>query len=160
MATLSEPGASAVADLSDLFDAEQRGALRLATLLVGSVSVAEEVVQDAFASVGERWDEIDRPGAYLRRSVVNGCAMVLRRRETEARYRPLLATPAETELPTRLVELGDALDALTDRQRIAVVLRYFVDIPDAEIADLLEVRPATVRSIIHRALETLRKELS
>ncbi len=133
--------------------------VRLATLLVGSGAVAEEVVQEAFLGVSERWDRVERPGAYLRKSVVNGCAAVLRRRQLEDRHRPEPVEPV-AELPTLLVELRDALDRLSDRQRIVVVLRYFVDMTDRDIAQVLDVRPTTVRSLARRALAVLREELS
>ena len=134
--------------------------VRLATLLVGSVAVAEEVVQDAFASVNQRWDELDKPGGYLRTCVINGCTTVLRRRSLEARYQACRAEIADNEIPSQLVELRSALDRLKERQRVVVVLRYFVDIPDDEIAQILGVRLATVRSLAHRALAELRKELT
>lgn len=133
--------------------------LRMATLLVGSAAVAEEIVQDAFVVVSRRWSSLDRPGAYLRTTVVNGCAQVLRRRDAEGRALAARLPAPEVELPSRLIELRDALDRLDERQRILVVLRYFVDIPDDEIADVLGVRPSTVRSLAHRALKVLRKEL-
>ena len=146
------------ADLEKLFLVERVPMVRLATLMVGSRAIAEEVVQDAFASVSERWKGLERPGAYLRTSVVNGCSQTLRRRSVEDRHRPAtLKTPGE--IPERLIELRSALDRLTDRQRIVVVLRYFVDIPDEEIARILDVKPSTVRSLAHRALSALRKEL-
>ena len=132
--------------------------VRLASLLVGSPAMAEEVVQDAFASVSERWDGLDRPGGYLRTAVVNGCAQVLRRRSVEDRHR-LVTVEIPDEIPDRLIELRAALDRLTDRQRIVMVLRYFVDVPDDEIARTLDVRPSTVRSLARRALAVLRKEL-
>lgn len=132
--------------------------VRLAALMVGSRVIAEEVVQDAFASVSERWDGLHRPGGYLRTAVVNGCAQVLRRRSVEDRHRMVeLAVP--DEIPERLIELRSALDRLTERQRIVVVLRYFADLSDREIAQTLDVRPATVRSLAHRALTALRREL-
>ena len=132
--------------------------VRLASLMVGSRSIAEEVVQDAFAAVSERWDGIDRPGAYLRTVVVNGCAQALRRRSVEDRHRPVrLEVPGE--IPEQLIELRSAMDRLSDRQRIVVVLRYFVDMPDDEIARTLDVKPSTVRSLAHRALAVLRREL-
>lgn len=145
---------------STLFEAERLPMLRMATLMVGSGAVAEEVVQDAFAAVSERWDRLERPGGYLRTAVVNGCAQVLRRRSTESRANQQVPVQATTELPTRLLELRDALDRLNERQRIVIVLRYFVDISDEEIAQILGVRPATVRSLAHRAFSVLRKELS
>lgn len=146
------------ADLESLFLVERVPMVRLATLMVGSRAIAEEVVQDAFASVGERWNGLQRPGAYLRATVVNGCAQTLRRRSVEDRHRPV-RLEVSAEIPERLIELRSALDRLTDRQRIVVVLRYFADVPDDEIARLLEVRPPTVRSLAHRALAALRKEL-
>jgi RNA polymerase sigma factor (sigma-70 family) len=144
----------------ELYDREQRSMVRLATLLTGSVALAEEIVQDAFAVVSDRWEELERPGAYLRTTVVNGAASVLRHREVEARYRPRLAGTSNMELPTNLIEVRDALDRLTPRQRFVVVLRYYLDLPDDEIARELEVQPSTVRSLAHRALASLREELT
>lgn len=147
-------------ELSELYAAEQVGMVRLATLIVGSRTIAEEVVQDAFISVGRRWASIDRPGAYLRTTVVRGCASVLRRRAIEARHAPDEATPESVELPSHLVELSDALDRLTRRQRVVIVLRYLIDLPDEEIAEIIGARPGTVRSLARRGLATLRKELT
>ena len=146
------------ADLESLFAVERVPMVRLATLMVGSRAIAEEVVQDAFASVSERWNGLERPGAYLRTTVVNGCSQTLRRRSVEDRHRPD-TLEITGEIPERLIELRGALDRLTDRQRIVMVLRYFVDMPDEEIAQMLDVRPSTVRSLAHRALAVLRKEL-
>ena len=142
-----------------LFAAKRLPMVRLATLLVGSPAIAEEVVQDAFTSVSQRWDSVERPVAYLKRSVVNGCAQVLRRRTIEQRYLESRAEVADSEIPEQLIDLRRALDRLADRQRVVVVLRYFADLPDAEIAEVLDVRPATVRSLAHRALAALREEL-
>ena len=64
------------------------------------------------------------------------------------------------DAPTELIELRFALDRLSERGRAAIVLRYCVDVTDAVIAELLGCRVATVRSIVHRSLRTLRKELS
>ncbi len=143
----------------DLFAREHRPMVRLATLLVGSSHLAEEIVQDAFASVDARWAEIDRPGAYLRTVVVNGSRAVLRRRELEQRTQDLHVVEDDDYIPTRLLELRDALDRLSERQRTVIVLRYFVDLPDVEIASTLGCRPSTVRSLARRALHALREEL-
>ena len=130
---------------------------RLATLLVGSPAVAEEIVQRASAAVSERWAQLDRPDAYLRTSVVNGCAGILRRRSFEQRYRTARIEVADSEIPEQLIDLRSALDRLPDRQRLVVVLRYLADLPDEEIAEALGVWPATVRSLAHRALAALRE---
>ena len=142
-----------------LFRVERDGMVRMAVLLVGSRQVAEEIVQDSFSTVIERWDSLDRPGAYLRTVVVNGCRMALRRRDTERRHREL-DPPMPVDSPAELVELHGALADLPERQRCVVVLRYFADRSDAEIAEVLGCRPATVRSLAHRGLTRLRKELA
>jgi RNA polymerase sigma factor (sigma-70 family) len=111
--------------------------VRLAALMVGSRAIAEEIVQDAFASVSERWDGLDRPGGYLSTAVVNGCAQVLRRRSVEDRHGTVEPVVPD-EIPERLIELRSALNRLTERQRIVVVLRYFADLSDREIAQTQE----------------------
>ncbi len=156
----SRPNAQ-LARLEALYRDERGPMLALAVLIVGSRAHAEEIVHDAFATVGERWDTIENPGGYLRTTVVNGCRMALRRRKLEHRHVDASNAPVdELDSPSELVELRLALDALSDRERAVVVLRYFTDVPDAEIASLLGCRIGTVRSLAHRALRTLRKELT
>jgi RNA polymerase sigma factor (sigma-70 family) len=133
--------------------------VRMAALLVGSSSLAEEIVQESAITVRERWSSIDQPGAYLRATVVNGCSATLRRRGLEQRLQPTLATADIEQFPSEVLELRRALESLNDRQRTVVVLRYFVDVHDDEIAALLDAKPSTVRSLARRALATLRKEL-
>ncbi len=148
--------------LSELYLAERIPMVRLATLLLGSAHQAEEIVQDAFMTVGDRWDMIDRPGGYLRTTVVNGCRAKLRRREVEGRHleASTMGGLDEAVLPSHLVELHDALRRLNERQRTVIVLRYFVDIPDPEIAQIMQISPVTVRTLTHRSLSILREELS
>ncbi len=162
MEARSGPETAPVANdgLAALFVAERGPMLQLATLMVGSVALAEEVVQDAFAAVGERWGGLERPGGYLRTCVVNGCAQILRRRPIENRVEQMRLVEADAELPARLFEVRNALDKLSEAQRMVVVLRYFVDIDDHEIAELLDMRPSTIRSHARRAFATMRKELS
>ncbi len=153
------PSSSTAEELGELFARERAPMLRLAVLMVGSAQIAEEVVQDAFEAVGVRWGSLDRPGGYLRTCVVNGCRAVVRRRELERRVAGE-AVPRAPVGPDHLAELRDALDRLGERQRTVIVLRYFVDVSDDEIAAVLDCRPATVRSLAHRALAVLREELS
>ena len=128
---------------------------RLAFLMVGSEEQAEELVHDAFARLYERWDRVDNPGGYLRTCVVNGCKDRLRRRGVERRHPTASSGAAELEAD----HLADVLAALPYRQRAAVVLRYYEDRSEADIADLLGVRPGTVKSLLHRGLATLRREI-
>ncbi|HEV7723144.1 MAG TPA: sigma factor, partial [Iamia sp.] len=72
LAAVPAPEGDGIGGFDDLFTVERIPMTRLAYLLVGSEAVAEEVVQDAFAQVYERWDRLDRPGGYLRTCVVHG----------------------------------------------------------------------------------------
>ena len=133
--------------------------VRLAFLLTSDRAVAEELVQDAFVKVHRQWDRgIDHPKAYLRTAVVNTCNSWGRRqvRERDHHRRRLEAVP-DPELVSD--EMGDILDALAPRQRAAIVLRYYEDLPEDDIASVLGCRPGTVRTLIHRGLRALREEI-
>jgi RNA polymerase sigma factor (sigma-70 family) len=138
----------------DVFRERYAGLLRLAYLLTGSREVAEDLVQDAFAGAQRRWESIEHPTAYLRTSVLNGSRMHHRRRSRErAHFADLVRHDVSVETPV----LVDALARLPYRQRAALVLRYYEDRGDGEIAQALRCRPATVRSLVHRGLERLRE---
>jgi RNA polymerase sigma factor (sigma-70 family) len=128
--------------------------VRLAVLLVDRTELAEEIVQDSFAIVYERWDQIDAPGGYVRTIVVNKCRDVLRRRRVAAAI--TLGRAQETIEPTGEL-LHDALAALPARQRAVLVLRFYEDLPNDEVARLLKTRPGTVKSLDHRGLTALRE---
>ena len=134
-----------------LYLAEYRPMVRLAYVMVDGS--AEEVVQDAFARVYERWGSIDRPAAYLRTCVVNGSRALLRRRRLAVWRRP---DPVPESMEPAADHILDALAALPPRRRAAVVLRYYEDLSEAEIAAVLGVRPGTVKSMLHRSLLQLR----
>ena len=114
--------------------------VRLAHLMTGSNAAAEELVQDAFVRVYERWEHVDHPSAYLRQAVVNACRSYRRRRLRERGRRPEASPSVSPEVD----ELWDALGTLTPRQRAVVVLRYYENLPENEIASLLQSRPGTV----------------
>ena len=152
---------TAGAGFDELFAREYAPMVRLAVLLLGNEEEAEEVVQEAFAAVHERWDRLDRPGGYLRRCVVNRCRDLQRRRLVLRRLRraqaPAPAAEATQELGAD--DLFDALAVLAPRRRAAVVLRFYEGRTEAEIAEVLGVRPGTVKSLLHRALAQLREVL-
>jgi RNA polymerase sigma-70 factor (sigma-E family) len=129
--------------------------VRLASLLSGSADAAPDLVQDCFVRLHGHWTAVREPLAYVRRSVVHACASH-HRSIARARRQP---PPEVRESVLGADELGDALAALPTRQRAAVVLRYYADLPDADIARTLRCRPGTVRSLIHRALADLRKTI-
>ena len=137
-----------------LYRDQYDGFVRLAALLVDRVEVAEEIVQDAFAIVYERWEQIDSPAAYVRTVVVNKCRDTLRRGRVAATI--TLGRSNDSLEPTGDV-LHDALAALPARQRAVLVLRFYEDLPNDEVARLLKLRPGTVKSLVHRGLSTLRE---
>jgi RNA polymerase sigma-70 factor (sigma-E family) len=139
-----------------LFERERTAMVRVAYLLVGSQSIAEEVVQDAFAAVYVRWDRIDNPGGFLRQCVINGARSVLRRRALERR-KALLWVDEGTPPAGR--ELLDALAQLPIGWRSVVVLRFYEGMTQEEIAVALDMRLGTVKSSLHRGLAKLREAL-
>lgn len=151
--------------LEQLYRDEYEGSVRLARLLVGDRHRAEELAQDAFVRVAPALaagaDAPDNPAAYLRTVLVNLCRDHARRRRTADRNPPPPpgSTPAP-DLPADLDEVWQAVQRLPERRRTAIVLRFWADRPTDEIAALLDCRPATVRSLIHRGLASLEEVLT
>lgn len=145
---------------ADFYGREVGSALRLAWLLSHDRDVSRDVVQDAFTAMFERFDLIDRPLAYLRRSIINGVRQRARTGDREAtRMRRLAVTsPASIAGPTGGVI--DAVGSLPSRQRTVIVLRYWAQLTDAEIADAMSCPAGTVRSLASRAISRLRNELT
>lgn len=139
-----------------VYNAQFQFLVRVAFLLTGSAAEAEDVVHDSFVRCASRFGSIEHPRSYLRTVVVNECRSRFKRRERERR---IVETPGQVDLPHDLVETKDALAALSGRKRTVIVLRYFVDLPDQEIAEILGCRPSTVRSLAHRALRELKENL-
>ena len=140
--------------LAALYAREHAPMVRLAHLLTGSPTAAEDVVHDAFVGLAPHLDRLERPGAYLRTAVVNGCRAHHRHR---ARSGGPVEVLSSVELPPGLLEFAHALRRLPERQRTAVVLRYYGDLSDVEIAEHLGCARATVRVLVHRALARLRE---
>ncbi|MEU9117923.1 sigma-70 family RNA polymerase sigma factor [Streptomyces sp. NPDC048483] len=154
--------------ISELYHAHRLAMVRLAVLLVDDRATAEDVVQDAFAALykrhGERLGEVDNALAYLRTAVVNAARSVLRRRRTARDYTP----PYEADAPSaeeRIVldeehrEVFAALGRLTARRREVLVLRYWGDLTEAQIAQTLGISRGAVKSLASRALDSLEKIL-
>jgi RNA polymerase sigma-70 factor (sigma-E family) len=156
LAVVPAPDGDGIGGFDDLFARERVPMTRLAYLLVGSEAVAEEVVQDAFAQVYERWERLDRPGGYLRTCVVHGARRAGKRRSRELRVVHGPSEPAALEAR----ELLDALARLRPAWRAVVVLRFYGDMTQDEIAEVLGMRVGTVKSTLHRALGQLREEIA
>jgi len=155
--------------LGELYLRHADDAVRLAYLLTGERALAEDVVQDAFVRLAGRLVHLRDPGAfdaYLRRTVVNLCNSQFRRRRVERAYLQRARGAGEMRgipWPDRPVEdrdeLWEALGRLSGRQRAAIVLRFYEDLPESRIAEILRCRPGTVKSLLSRGLETLRHDI-
>lgn len=140
------------ASLEDVYRREYEAMLRLATLITGSNEAAEDVVQESFVRLCRNWSRADQPGAYLRTVVVSRCRSWQRRRFVEREPRPRL--PAAI-VDSEARELLDALARLGVRQRSALVLRFYADMSEDDVAKALGCRPGTVKSLVHRGLRRL-----
>lgn len=139
----------------EFFAVESSKMLRLAVGLVDRPERAEEIVQDAFEKTLLAWPRLREPGAFLRTAVVNGCRSELRRRRVMRRH---------PDPPAALAELGEsdralleAVARLSPRRRIAVTLRFYADMTEADAAAAMGIRPGTVKSLISRGLDDLRQ---
>lgn len=143
---------------SSLYSAQFDRLVRLASLLVGSTPAAEDIVQDAFAKLHDRLSRIDIPEAWLRTTVTNACRNERRRLGTARRLAGrLVSSPTVMDEPVH--DLVASLRRLPHRQRAVVVLRFYLDLPEAEIGAMLGMRPGTVKSSLHRALARLQTEV-
>jgi RNA polymerase sigma-70 factor (sigma-E family) len=154
--------------LSDLYAAHWVALVRLAYLLVRDQGRAEEVVQDAFIAAYPRLAGLRASGtalAYLRRAVVNRCRSDFRHRKVQERYLAAVREPspddsAENVVLRRGADLAmlQVLQRLPQRQREVLVLRYYADLSEQQIADTLEISTGSVKAHAHRALAALRRE--
>lgn len=154
-------------DITELYAAHRLSLVRLAILLVDDLASAEDVVQDAFASLARRPGAVRDPSkalAYLRVSVVNTSRSALRRRRTARAYTPRhdLSPPSPEDSAVLAEEhraVIDALQMLAPRQREVLVLRYWSHLTEAEIARTLGISQGTVKSTASRALAALEKTM-
>ena len=155
---------SAITAVRELYDGHYVRLVRLAVLLVGDAGRAEEIVQDAFVDLVSRWRMIRDPGAaasYLRTCVANGARSHLRHRAVVNRQpvsKPSVMDSAETEALVRIEHerVLSLLSELPGRQREVLVLRYYGQLSEAEIADTLGISRGSVKSHNSRGLRSLR----
>jgi RNA polymerase sigma-70 factor (sigma-E family) len=144
-------------DFETLYRRCYPGLVRLAFVTTGSLALSEELVQDAFVALYRRRAQVHSPEAWLRTAVVHAGTSWLRRLMLERRHPP---EAPEAHLDTSARDFLAQLARLTPRQRAAVFLRYHDGCSENEIAEALGCRPGTVKSLLHRALASLRKEFS
>jgi RNA polymerase sigma-70 factor (sigma-E family) len=163
--TVTEQDQETSGRLGELYERHAPDAARLAYLLTGDRALAEDLVQDAFVRMFGRFRDIRNPdsfGAYLRKTVVNLSRSHFRRLKVERAYvtREAGAPPkAPADFGAR-EEMWQALLLLPERQRTAIVLRYYEDLSEAETADAMRCPAGTVKSLASRGIERLRQEMN
>ncbi len=167
LAPSARVGWNADTAVTELYSLHYRTLVRLAALLVRDVPTAEEVVQDAFVAMHDAWQRLrdaENAMAYLRQAVVNRSRSVLRHRTVVDKN--LLKAPPDMPSAEHgalaLLERSAviaALRGLPDRQREAIVLRYYADLSEAEIAATMGISRGAVKSHTARGMSALRSVL-
>jgi RNA polymerase sigma-70 factor (sigma-E family) len=149
--------------LRELYEEHRWSLVRLASLMLADPADAEEVVQDAFVQAHLAWARLRDPAKalpYLRSAVLNGARSRLRHRKVVERAHPPSAAAGPS--PERFVEAGEdrhemlaALRSLSARQRECLVLRFYLDLSEAEIALTLGISAGSVKTHTHRGLAAL-----
>jgi RNA polymerase sigma-70 factor (sigma-E family) len=155
-----------VPEYDELYAAQRARLVRTAYAVSGDLGIAEDAVRTAFAKAYRSWRRISRlesPEAYVRRIVVN--EVLSTRRRAALRHEGSRAEPPERtasgspEDSLARDELWRAVRGLPPRQRAVLVLRYYEDLSERQIADALGCRPGTVKSQASAALAALRARL-
>lgn len=156
-----QPMESIAARFEQFYSGSWRDAVRWATALTGDRSAGEDVAQDAFGRVADRFGALDNPLGYLRIAVVNGARDHRRsqQRRADRELRVVRAEPPGAPAPYDTRLLRD-LAKLPYEQRAVLVLRYWADWTENEIAEALDCRPSTVRSHAKRGLDALRRSIA
>ncbi len=153
--------------ITAMYSAEYRSLVRMSAVLVGDVGTAEEVVQDCFIAMYGAWRrlrDIDKAVNYLRRSVVNRSRSVLRRRIVAERHAPKHEPDMPSAEQGAITQLERsaviaALLSLPTRQREALVLRYYLDLSEEQVAFVMKISRGAVKSHTARAKAALRNVL-
>jgi RNA polymerase sigma-70 factor (sigma-E family) len=150
---------------AQFIESRERALQRTAWLLTGDWSLAEDLVQTALVRSWPRWERIirnDEPEVYVRKVMVNTWLTWNRRRwRGEQPAGELPDSPAPGDMATDVVvrlAMRSALGSLTDRQRAVLVLRVFDDLPEAQVAQMLDCAVGTVKSTMSKALAKLRND--
>jgi RNA polymerase sigma-70 factor (ECF subfamily) len=150
----------------DFYVKEYSAVVGLAFSLSGSRSGADDLAQEAFLAAYSNWDRIagyEQPGAWVRRVVANRSVSSFRRRKAEAKALALAALGHRADVP----DLGsgdpdfwNAVRSLPRRQSQVVALFYLEDLPVAEVADILDMSPGTVKRHLHNGRQALARRLA
>ncbi len=152
--------ANAEEELEALFRAEYRPLVRALAVVAGDAESAADAVQDAFVQAHRHWSRIRRyeqPALWVRRVAVN--RILNQHRSRRRRDAAVDRLPGPAGDVGRDLDVGPAVAALPDRQRMAVALHYLADLPVVEVAAAMKVAPGTVKAHLHAARQTLAPQL-
>ncbi len=163
----ARPGRSADRAVTELYSLHYRRLVRLAAVLVRDAATAEDVVQDSFVAMHDGWQRLrdaDSALAYLRQAVLNRSRSVLRHRAVVEKYpeKPSPDMPSAEHGALVLLERSAMIATLRKqpgRQREAIVLRYYADLSEAEVAASMGISCGAVKSHTARAMAALRADL-
>lgn len=160
---------AADAGVSELYAAHWHSLVRLAYLMVHDITLAEDITQDALVAVHQRWGRLRDSHAalgYVRRTIVNRARSALRHQGVVDRHaRRTGAEESVVSAEQSAMEhvehdaMIEALQQLSDKQREVLILRYYSDLSEAEIADALGISRGAVKTHAHRGLAHLRTVL-
>jgi RNA polymerase sigma-70 factor (sigma-E family) len=153
--------------VSALYSVHYKSLVRLAAMLLGDVPTAEDLVQDSFVALHTAWRRLadgDRALSYLRQSVVYRCRAAQRQRLVTHKAAPGITPGIPAAVPEQATLAGhsaiiSALQTLPARQREVLVLRYYADLPEAQIATTMGISTSAVKSHMARAMSSLQAEL-
>ena len=167
MTQARQPAHDRSQQITALYQAHALGLVRLAFVMTGDRPTAEDLVQDAFLGLHRRWDTLVDPAkalSYVRSCVLNGCREIHRVKYRKAKFR--LDPPEDIESAEDIAILGEsnqavlaAIRRLPARQREAVVLRYYLDMSEDQVAQAMGVARGTVKSATSRGLAALARML-
>jgi RNA polymerase sigma-70 factor (sigma-E family) len=156
----------AACEVTALYQVHALGMVRLAVIMLGDQEAAEDVVQDAFLGLYRRWDKLtdtSRALAYVRSSVLNGCRTVLRRKSRHTRIafaEPDFESAEAGALAGEEVrQVAAAIRKLPNRQREALVLRFYLDMDEGEVAEAMRISRGSVKSATSRGIAALGRML-
>jgi RNA polymerase sigma-70 factor (sigma-E family) len=153
--------------LTAVYSAHYSALVRLGALLLHDAATAEEIVQDAFVAMHRRWHRLrdpDKALAYLRTTVVNGCRSRQRHLVVVDKHTPKDLPNAPSAEHTAMAGANtdaviEAMRALPEKQRTVMVLRYYGDLSESEIAETMGISRGAVKSHASRAAKSLRLAL-
>jgi RNA polymerase sigma-70 factor (sigma-E family) len=166
--TADRPTSSGGSGFAEVYRVHRPGLVKLAAFIVGDQAAGEDVVQDVFTALHQRWDMLADQGdplPYLRTAVVNGCRSAIRRRGRAQRQAghdspsPPLSAEESVLLSEDRQQMLAALARLSRRRREVLVLRFYAGLSEAEIAATLGISPGTVKSTAARGLAALARAL-